>query len=98
MTNEQRERMNELNRELLWCEPEEFEVLYAEYEQLVAMDRQDYRKRNEGKLLEYFQKNILPYANNWGSVNEQDASFYSDWHKDVFGYRPRGCEFNPRCV
>lgn len=45
-----------------------------------------YRRENEPKIREYFAKHIE--GKEWKDIDPEIWSFYSDWHKDVFGYRP----------
>ena len=47
-----------------------------------------YREENEPKIREYFAKYIE--GRTWAEIDPEDWQFYSDWHKDVFGYRPHG--------
>lgn len=47
-----------------------------------------YREENEPKIREYFARNIE--GKMWKDIDPADWEFYSDWHKDVFGYRPHG--------
>ena len=47
-----------------------------------------YREDNEPKIREYFEKNFE--GKTWNEIDPDNWSFYSDWHKDVFGYRPHG--------
>lgn len=49
-----------------------------------------YRKENEPKIREFFAKHIE--GKTWPEIDPETWSFYSDWHKDVFGYRPRNIE------
>lgn len=37
------------------------------------------------KLRAFFDRHIAP-----GNYHPDDWGFYSDWHKDVYGYRPHG--------
>ena len=57
-----------------------------------------YREENEPKIRAYFAKYIE--GRPWDEIDPQDWEFYSDWHKDVFGYRPHaivcGEYVNPR--
>ena len=48
----------------------------------------NYRKSNEPKIREYFAEHFE--GRTWNTIDPEDWSFYSDWHKDVFGYRPHG--------
>lgn len=47
-----------------------------------------YRRENEPKIREYFEKNFV--GKEWKDIDPEMWDFYSDWHKDVFGYRPHG--------
>ena len=65
-------------------------VLYNRPEMVydyVAEERR-YREENEPKIREYFAKYIE--GRTWDSIDPNDWDFYSDWHKEVFGYRPHG--------
>lgn len=90
MTNEQKARINELQEILETTFGEEtWNKAYAEWEELAAIREEEYRRENEPKLIAYYNKYIkgktyyeLLYTNEW--------DFYSDFHKDVYGFRPRG--------
>ena len=45
-----------------------------------------YREDNEPKIREYFTKHFE--GKTWDEIEPERWEFYSDWHKDVFGYRP----------
>lgn len=47
-----------------------------------------YRNENEPKIREYYAKYIE--GRTFDKIDPADWEFYSDWHKDVFGYRPHG--------
>ena len=47
-----------------------------------------YREENEPKIREYFKEHFE--GKKWNEVDPELWQFYSDWHKDVFGYRPHG--------
>lgn len=88
MTKQERTaRIRELS-DLLWkVEGEEYDKLYAEYCELNAQERREYREANEAKIREFFEKNIKGRA--WNEIEPDVLDAYSDWHKDVFGFRPR---------
>ena len=86
MTAEQKARIAMLRRGMLFDELSDEEA--NEYWELSALEDEEYRVENEPKLHEYYNKYIkgktgreLDCSEEWG--------FYSDWHKDVYGYRPR---------
>lgn len=55
--------------------------LYALYCERDAIESENYRRRYEREFLERF-KNGMP--------SDDELDFLSDWHKDLYGYRPRG--------
>ena len=65
---------------------EEPEMLYDE-----AAEEERYRRENEPKIREYFSKYFE--GKTWEEIGNDEElierwDWYSDWHKDVFGYRP----------
>lgn len=59
----------------------------ADADALQAQEDQ-YRAENEPKLRAYFAEHFA--GKTWDEIDGYDWSWYSDWHKDVFGYRPHG--------
>lgn len=55
-------------------------------EQLASYERHlQERAAEKAKLRAYFDRNIAA-----GEYDAETWSFYSDWHKDIYGYRPHG--------
>lgn len=77
---ERREFRNSLNEILNTqsCD-EEWDVAYRQSNLLWAIEDEEYREDNWEKFREYELKMHEP---------DFDWGFYSDWHKDMFGYRP----------
>lgn len=75
--------IRDLNRFFVWILKFKPDMIYDYREE----DRK-YRERNEPKIREYFTKHIK--GKTWAEIDPGMWSFYSDWHKDVFGYRPHG--------
>ena len=44
---------------------------------------------NKIKANEKSKKELRDYYNKYHNTPQMDWSWYSDWHKDVYGYRPR---------
>jgi len=88
---ERRERMAELSNELWYAEGEEYEKLYAEYCELNIIDAREYREEQEPLIKAYFETHIK--GKTWEEVDKDRFDFYSDWHKDVYGFRPRTLEY-----
>ena len=59
---------------------EEWEDAYSVYECLNYIEDEEYREENMDAFRAYEAKMGEP---------DFDWSFYSDWHKDMFGFRPR---------
>lgn len=58
----------------------------------VKAQEEEWFADNEPKIREYFSKNFK--GKEWEEIRYNEVlweqwSFYSDWHKDVFGFRPR---------
>ena len=81
-----RELMDKMARNYDFCEDFTHED-YNEYLDLAAIEQKEYREANEQPLTEFFNKNIK--GRKWEDINPHDWDTYSDWHKDVFGYRPK---------
>lgn len=45
-----------------------------------------FRKQTEPSLRQFYEEHIKDKARN--EIDADDWSFYSDWHKDCYGYRP----------
>ena len=88
---ERRERIRELSDALWFAEGEEYDKLYVEYCELNAEDHREYREENETKIRAFFEQHIK--GKTWETVDRDRFDFYSDWHKDVFGRRPRTLEY-----
>lgn len=58
---------------------EEWDATYSVYEELNYIEDEEYREENMGAFRAYELKMNEP---------DFDWSWYSDWHKDMFGYRP----------
>lgn len=70
-----------VNDFIQWMFVNEPEMLYDE-----AAEEERYRRENEPRIREFFAKHIE--GKTWEEIDPQDWDFYSDWHKDVFGFRP----------
>lgn len=81
-------RIRELNIVLLGdCTTKAWDDAYIEYGKLRAIQDERYRERNQADFDAFYAKHIE--GKSWEEINPEDWSFYSDWHKDMYGYRPR---------
>lgn len=51
-------------------------------------EQKSYREKNEPLIRDYFATHFEGKA--WKDIDPENWDYYSDWHKDVFGYRPHG--------
>ena len=49
-------------------------------------EQKSYREKNEPLIRDYFARHFE--GKTWHQIDPENWQFYSDWHKDVFGYRP----------
>ena len=90
MTQAQQERYKELTAKMMnnyyFCE-DFTEQNYEEYLELRAIEQQEFRQANEQSLKDFFDKHIK--GKKWEDINDEDWGYYSDYHKEVYGYRPK---------
>lgn len=71
---------------------EERQALHAHFFEVYDLGGEDrvYWLLNEIEDEEYYEENIEKFKEYEAKMNEPDFDwdFYSDWHKDMFGYRP----------
>ena len=83
MTNEQRARMLEIEAEMNDGDMTNFD----EWADLCATEHEEYRERELPEITKYFEEHIK--GKSWEELDQDCWDWYSDWHKDVFGFRPR---------
>lgn len=60
---------------------------YSEYSKLRAVQDERYRERNQAAFDAFYEKHIK--GKTWEEIDPEAWDSYSDWHKDMYGYRPR---------
>lgn len=66
---------------------EVWEEAYKEYSELSAILQERYREENQADFNAFYEKHIK--SKTWEEINPEDWQFYSDWHKNMYGYRPK---------
>lgn len=87
------ERSRELSKildTLCYGDDARWDSTYAEYCMLNDILDERYREENIEKFEEFFYKHI--YGKEWKEIEPEILDTYSDWHKDMFGYRPRSTD------
>ena len=88
MSNEEiKIRMDELSKILDNSLHEDWDKAYNEYFSLKEILDERYREENQMAFDAFYTKHIE--GKKWEEIDADDWDFYSDWHKDMFGYRPR---------
>lgn len=65
---------------------EDEEVLWKAYEHKEAEEQERYREENEDKLWDFYHTYIE--GKKASDIDPQDWDWFSDYHKDVYGFRP----------
>lgn len=83
-----RDRADRLGEELLYCyDCERWSEVYEEYSILNGILDEIYREENQEAFDKFVNEHIRGLS--WEEIDPDDWSFYSDWHKDMYGFRPR---------
>ena len=81
-------RIRELDDILLGdCTTKAWDNAYKERGKLSAILDERYRERNQEAFDAFYEKHIK--GKSWEEVDQEAWGFYSDWHKDMYGFRPR---------
>ena len=83
MTNELKQRMDAIELEM---NEGDFSH-YDEWSRLNELEQEEYRSRELPEITKYFETYIK--GKTWEELDRERWNWYSDWHKDVFGFRPR---------
>lgn len=87
------ERVRELSKMLdamFYGDDNRWDSTYNEYCMLNSILNERYREENIEVFEEFFYKHI--YGKKWNEIEPNILDSYSDWHKDMFGYRPRSTD------
>lgn len=83
------DRIRELSKTLDSVHPSDpaWDVAYNEYRTLNNILDLRYKEENEKPLHDFYLKHIA--GKSIEEIDAEDWEWYSDYHKDVYGYRPR---------
>ena len=65
----------------------EWHNAFSEYEELTTILDERYREESQADFDEFYKSHIE--GKSWEEIDPEDWQFYSDWHKDMFGFRPK---------
>ena len=80
-------RANELSNAMWVVTGAVWDDLYKEYININDILNERYRERNQSAFDAFYAEHIE--GKSWEEIDPDDWGFYSDWHKDMYGYRPR---------
>ncbi len=60
---------------------------YREYDRLNFVLDERWRKECQADFDAFYKEHIK--GKSWEEINTEDWDFYSDWHKDMYGFRPK---------
>ena len=83
MTKEQKARMKEIEVEL---DNGDFSN-FNEWAYLDTLEQEEYHNKEYPTINEFFNTHIK--GKRLEDIDDVLWDYYSDWHKDVFGFRPR---------
>lgn len=75
-----RKAMNDMNIEYV-------DAHWGRYLELEAIEQEEYRNKYRDDFNSFFEEHIE--GKSFDEIDPEDWEFYSDWHKDMFGFRPR---------
>ena len=68
-------------------DPEPWHEYYTEYDRYSAVLDERYREENQSAFDAFYAEHIE--GKSWEEIDPEAWDFYSDWHKDMYGFRPR---------
>ena len=69
------------------CTTDAWDEAYNEYGRLNAVLDERYREENQAAFDAFYAEHIE--GKSWEEIDPEDWGFYSDWHKDMYGFRPK---------
>ena len=67
------------------CE-DAWDAAYSEYKKLSAVLDERYREEHQAEFDAFYEKHIK--GKKWEDIDPDAWDCYSDWHKDMYGFRP----------
>lgn len=89
MTTEELKRRSRELSDILEGDPtaEAWDKAYAEYGKINAVLDERYREENQTAFDAFYAEHIE--GKRWEEIDPEAWSCYSDWHKDMYGFRPK---------
>ena len=92
MTQAEIKEMETIRKTLDTLPPcKEWDDAYDRYCELCAKEQEEYKRENIDNLKKFYDVYIA--NREWKDIDPEAWDWYSDYHKDVFGYRPKTLNF-----
>lgn len=82
-----RTRVRELSEVLDGIIDDNWDTAYNEYCMLTAILDERYREETQEAFNAFYTEYIE--GKSWEEISSEEWSYYSDWHKDMYGFRPK---------
>lgn len=69
------------------CTTKAWDEAYKEYFNLNYILDERYREENQDAFNAFYAEHIE--GKTWDEIDPEDWQYYSDWHKDMYGFRPK---------
>ena len=69
------------------CTSDAWADAYIEYNDCNAVLDERYVEENQAAFDAFYAEHIE--GKSWEEIDPEDWGFYSDWHKDMYGFRPK---------
>ena len=87
MTKEQRNELNKIREAMKNMNDDYVFANWDRYLELEEIENQEFRENNQSEFDKFYKENIK--GKDWNEIEPGAWEFYSDWHKDMYGFRPR---------
>lgn len=69
------------------CDSDTWSDAYIEYNDCATILDERYREENQSAFDAFYEKHIK--GRSWDEIDPEAWQCYSDWHKDMYGFRPK---------
>lgn len=87
MTKEQKNELKEIRKAMDEMNDEYVFAHWDRFLELHELENEEYRKENQASFDKFYKENIEGKA--WEDIDPENWQRYSDWYKDMYGFRPQ---------
>ena len=88
MTNDEIEkRIKELSFLMGICSGTAWKVFYKECSMLEDILTDRFGEGDEADFIAFYENHIK--GKRWEEIDQRDWAYYSDWYKEIYGFRPK---------